>query len=1066
MSQAKQTTKQPKMRMNNRKFVTIWTTIVAIVVVLDIAATIAMNYFSLSMEIFLGRGAMVTTVAEGTEDWDTEYYTQEASDTDGLMDMTQETALRLSEEGQVLFKNDGVLPLSEGASVTPFGYRYITPVYGGTGSGNVNTESDYIVSPQQALSDVFTVNETVEDAMGHGDARGMTATGYEGADEQGGFEGAGSKIIEFDPSVYDGTEESCRGTTGIVFIGRVGGEGSDVQADVEGSEIQGTGYVDGTAHQLQLSEDEKATIRFAKANCDNVVVILNTSNVMEIGDLMDDDSDISADAILWIGGPGGQGFRAMAEILSGQVNPSGRSVDTWMTDIMSDPVSANFGNYEYTNLELVTGGYPEPVGDATEMNFLEYEENIYVGYRYYETVDDTGGSFDVFDRQGVGYDDAVQVPFGYGLSYGTDFSQEITDFRDDGDTIEMTVEVRNDGDRVGKDVVQVYYNPPYTDFDIDNGIEKSTVNLIAFEKTDDIEPGASAEVTLSIDKEDMASYCTSRENPDGTVGAYVLEAGDYAISVNANAHEEYDSRIATIDETVWYDGENPRQSELDAQSTLDDEGNPTGEPMNAMDGTDGEFTAASNLFQELTDHMASTSQLTRANEPLSNTATSPTEDERTAPDGIGVDDDGDGVMTLSPIDLDTDETLGNVDGSAVYTDEAPTTDADNGLALSSMRGLDYDDPEWDALLDQLDFDDPELYVALAASYDQTAAITSVGKPATVDFDGPQGIVGSITDNLEYTAYPSEPIIAATFNVDLAYDMGHAVGQEALHAGVTSWYAPAMNIHRSPFSGRNFEYYSEDPTLSGMMATNVVSACSDQGLITTIKHFALNDEELYDNDRSRVSIWCDEQAMREIYLKPFEMAVKNARMTINYIADDNGTMATKTMRGANGVMNCMNYLGFTWGGGNYALNTELLRDEWGFRGMLITDMVMNAGSNSVDQALRSGTDTWMSWGNAFTTRIEDTSSPTGVSVVRRAVKDMCYSIANSNRMNGMAPGTMISYRTSPWKIGLVVANVVVAVFAVGMVVVMVRRTRDARMHPERYKAPKPRRGKGGETEAAE
>lgn len=1058
--------KSKKLKMNNRKFVRIWTVVVAIVVVLDLAATILMNYFALSMEIFLGRGAMVTTVAEGTEDWDTDYYTQEASG-DELMDMTQAVALEIAEEGQVLFKNDGVLPLDEGSSVTPFGYRYISPVYGGTGSGNVNTDSDYIVTPQIALSEVFTVNTAVEDAMDGGDAQGMTASGYEGPDESGGFEGAGTQIIEFDPSVYDGTEESCAGTTGIVFIGRVGGEGSDVQADVEGSEIYGTGYVDGTAHQLQLSEAEKETIRFAKANCDNVVVILNTSNVMEIGDLMDDDSDISADAILWIGGPGGQGFRAMAEILSGQVNPSGKSVDTWMTDIMSDPVSANFGNYEYTNLELITGGYPNPVGDATEMNFLEYEENIYVGYRYYETVDDTGGTFDVFDAQGVGYDEAVQIPFGYGLSYGTDFDQRIVDFDDDGDTIDMTVEVTNNGTRAGKDVVQVYYDPPYTDFDVEYGIEKSTVNLIAFEKTGAIEPGASETVTISIDKEDMASYCTSRENPDGTVGAYVLEDGDYTISINASAHEEYDSRVSTVDETIWYDNDNPRQSEIEAQSTLDDEGNVTGEPMDGVNGEDGEFVAATNLFQDMTDHMASTSQLTRANGALTNTATSPTEAERVAPDGVGEDEDGDGVMTLAAIDLSEDETLGNVEGSEVYADEMPATDADNGLSLSSMRGLDYDDPLWDDLLDQLDFSDSELYVALAASYDQTAAIVSVGKPATVDFDGPQGIVGSITDSLEYTAYPTEPIIAATFNVDLAYDMGHAVGQEALNAGVTSWYAPAMNIHRSPFSGRNFEYYSEDPVLSGMMGAYVVSACSDQGLITTIKHFALNDEELYDNDRSRVSIWCNEQAMREIYLKPFEMAIKDARMTINYISDDDGTVSTKTMRGATGLMNCMNYLGFTWGGGNYALNTELLRDEWGFRGMVITDMVMNAGSNSVDQALRSGSDTWMAWGNAFTDLIEDTTSATGVSVVRRAVKDMCYAIANSNRLNGMAPGTTIEYETSPWKIGLAASNVIVAVFAIGMVVIMIRRTRDAKAHPELYKAPKSksRKGKGSPDGAA-
>lgn len=1045
-----------KLKMNNKKFVRIWAIVLAVLLVLDITATILMNFFSLSMEIFLGRGEMVTTVPDEASEWDTEYYTADYENGDELTEISQSAALQIAEEGEVLFKNNRVLPLEKGSSVTPFGYRYISPVYGGTGSGNVNTDSDQIVTASGALHEYFNVNEAMEDALNSGDARGMNAEGYERANEEGGFEGAGIDIIEYEPSVYDGMEESCQGTTGIVFIGRVGGEGSDVQADVEGSAIYGTGYVDGTAHQLQLSEAEKEMIRFAKANCENVVVILNTSNVMEIGELMEEDGELSADAILWIGGPGGKGFQAMGEILCGDVNPSGRAVDTWMTDLMSNPSSANFGNYEYDNLYLVAGGFPNPVGDPTEMNFLEYEENIYVGYRYYETVDDTGGTFSVFGQDGQDYDAAVQIPFGYGLSYDTDFTQSITDLTEDEDTVTLTVTVTNNGTRAGKDVVQVYYNPPYTDFDIENQIEKSTVNLIAYDKTDEIAPGQSAEVTVTFDKEDMASYCYTRENPDGTAGAYVLEGGDYAISINANAHEEYDSRTVTVPDTIWYDNDNPRQSEIEAQSQLDDEGNYTEEVMTKSDGST-EYTAATNLFQEMTDHMASTSPLTRANGPLMNTATSPTADERTAPEGVGTDN-GDGTMTLSPIDLSTDETLGNVEGSKVYTEDMPETDADNGDSLASLRGADYDDPRWDDLMDQLDFSDPSLYVALAASYDQTAAIVSVGKPATVDYDGPQGIVGSITDSFEYTAYPSEPIIAATFNTDLAYNMGEAVGQEAMSAGVNSWYAPAMNIHRSPFSGRNFEYYSEDPLLSGIMGAYVVSGCSDQGLITTIKHFALNDEELYDNDRSRVSIWCNEQAMREIYLKPFEIAVKQARMTINYTSDEDGTVSTRTMRGATGIMNCMNYFGFTWGGANYALNTELLRDEWGFRGMVISDMVMNAGSNSVDSALRSGTDTWMAWGDSFTSLIEDTESATAVSVIRRAVKDMCYAIVNSRSMNNIAPGTTISYTMSPWKIGLWISNISVGVLTVVMVIYMVRRTKDAKAHPENYKAPKEKKQK--------
>lgn len=1041
---------EKKLKMNSRKFNTIWTAVVAILLVLAIAATILMNFFSLSMEIFLGRGEMVTTVNPAMENADTKFYEDIATDLDAQSDAV---ALKIAEEGIVLMKNDGVLPLEKGSNVTPFGYRYISPVYGGTGSGSVNANSSRISTARGALAEYFTVNSEMENVMTNAKARGMSATEYESPDEKGGFQGAVAKIINYDPSIYNGHEDSCKGTTGIVFIGRAGGEGRDVCADVPGSPIYGTGYLDGTPHQLALSEAEKATIRYAKANCEKVVVILDTSNVMEIADLMDDSSDISADAILWIGGPGGQGFKALAEILAGEVNPSGKTVDTWMTDIMSDPSMSNFGNAEYTNLYLLQGGYPNPVGDPTEMNFIEYEENIYVGYRYYETVDDTNGSFTVFGKDGQSYDAAVQMPFGYGLSYGTDFSQEIVSSNETDTELTLTVRVTNNGTKAGKDVVQVYYNPPYTDFDVENKIEKSTVNLIAFDKTGDIEPGASEDVPLTITKEDLASYCYTRQNSDGTVGAYVLEQGDYAISINKNAHEEYASITMNVPSTVWYDNTNPRQSEIDAQSLLDDDGNPTGIPAAAEADSGAEFVAASNLFQEMTDHMASTSQLTRASGTLVNTATFPTEEEMAnIPDGFYYTTDADGKMTLQQMDLSTDTTLGNVPGSKVYTEDMPATGAAQTLTLADLRGRSYFDPMWDQLLDQLDLNEDSLYVALAASYDQTAQIESVSKPATVDFDGPQGIVGSITDATEFTAYPSEPIIAATFNVDLAYEMGDMVGQEATAAGINSWYAPAMNIHRSPFSGRNFEYYAEDPILSGYMAASEVSGCSDRGLITTIKHFALNDEEMYDNDRSRVSVWANEQAIREIYLKPFEMAVKNARMTLKYVNDDAETV-TKTMRGATSVMGCMNYWGTTWGGAYYALNTELLRNEWGFQGFVITDMVMNAGSNSVDQCLRSGSDTWMAWGDAFTTLIQDNSTATGVSVIRRAVKNMCYSIVNSRAMDGIAPGTTVTYKTSPWKIWLATFDAFAAIFTVVMIVVMVRRTKDAKQHPENYKPAK-------------
>ena len=784
-----------KLKMNYRKFNTIWTTVVAVLAVVAIAATVVMNFFSLSMEIFLGRGARVVEPDPEMSNVDTAYYESNAGSTDELNERTNQTAQAIAEQGIVLMKNNNdALPIAKQSKVTPFGYRYGNPIYGGTGSGSVNTASSRIYTAKRALSEFFTVNSDVEKAMDEATARGLDSDGYQKPDEKTGFKGSTDTIIEFDPSIYDGLEDSANGTTGIVFIGCSGGEGGDVTADMPGSAIEGKGYADGTPHQLAISQDERNTIKYAKENCDKVVVIIDSSNVMEIGDLMNDDSDVSADAILWIGGPGGQGFKAMSEILCGDVNPSGKTVDTWMTDIMEDPSMSNFGNAEYENLYLLQGGYPNSVGDPTEMNFIEYEENIYVGYRYYETVDDTGGTFTVNGKDNQTYADAVQMPFGYGLSYGTDFSQEIVSTEQNEDSVTLKVHVTNNGTKAGKDVVQVYYNPPYTDFDAKNSIEKSTVNLIAFEKTDDIQPGAAQDITVTVTKEDMASYSYAHEN--------------------------------------------------------------------------------------------------------------------------------------------SDTTLGNTAGSKVYTTEKPTTNANNGLTLSDLRGVDFNDAKWDQLLDQLDLSESDLYVALAASYDQTAQISSISKPATVDFDGPQGIVGAITDATEYIAYPTEPIIAATFNKDLSRQMG-----------------------------------------------------------------------------------------------------------------------------------CMNYLGTTWGGADYALNTDLLRNEWGFNGFLISDMVMNAGSNSVDQALRSGTDSWMAWGTAFTSLIHDTGSATGVATLRRAVKDMSYAIVNSRAMDGIAPGTKISYRISPWKIWLYSADAAVAILAIGMTVVMIRRTKHAKANPDLYK-PRKLRSKKKEDEQPE
>lgn len=326
-------------------------------------------------------------------------------------------------------------------------------------------------------------------------------------------------------------------------------------------------------------------------------------------------------------------------------------------------------------------------------------------------------------------------------------------------------------------------------------VEKSTANLIGFDKTGELAPGASEELTITIDKEDMASYCYTRQNPDGTTGAYMLEEGTYVLSINQNSHVELDSVNVVIGKTIWYDSENIRQSEMDGQALLDDEGNSTGLPAAAEFDSSAQFVAASNQFQDMTDYMTQrTTQLTRASGVLTNTATAPTAaDKANIPDGFYYETDETGRKILLQMDLATDQKLGNVEGSYVYTTEMPTTGAEGGLTVADMRGKSYYDPMWDELLDQLDLEDYNLYVALAASYDQTAAIESVSKPATVDFDGTMGIVGSITDSTEFTSYPTEPVVGSTFNLDIAAAYGDAVAQDAQAGGVNGWYAPGTVV---------------------------------------------------------------------------------------------------------------------------------------------------------------------------------------------------------------------------------------------------------------------------------
>ena len=784
-------------------------------------------------------------------------------------------AQELVQEGAVLLKDqNNALPLAEGTAVNLFGYGSVDPIYGGSGSGASDTSSN--IDLVTGLTNAgFSVNQELVDFY--------KKSGVSRA-AQKGFEGSNFTPAEVPAEKYTDTllqNAKAFSDVAIVTISRVGGEGGDLPQDMYAA---GYSKTDDGKHYLELTQDEEDLLALVKAQgFDKVIVLINSSNAMELGFLEDD----AIDAALWIGSLGSTGFNAVGEILSGKVNPSGRLSDTYAYDLTSAPAYWNAGDFTYANLKH---------------HYVEYAEGIYVGYRFYETryVDNTTGVCDE-----AAYAKAVQYPFGYGLSYTT-FEQSIADYKTTDSAIEMTVEVKNTGAVAGKDVVQVYYTAPYTI----GGIEKSHVVLAGFAKTGLLQPGASEKVTITFAPEDMASY------DETGAKAYVLEAGTYQIKLMNNAHDVIDQREYEVPATITYSGDNARSTDL---------------------------VAATNEFEDVAQGQIK-QYVSRA--------------------------DWEGTLPTTRTDGKTAsaETVAAKENTPVYENndsDQPITIADHGLTLEDMTGLDYDDPKWNDLLEQLSVDDMTNMISNGGW--STPEVASVGKPATNDLDGPAGI-NSLVSNLKGVSFPSEVIVGSSWNTDLAQRFGTAFGAEAAANHVVGLYAPGMNIHRTPFSGRNFEYYSEDGLLSGKMGAAMVQGVDSQGVYTYIKHFALNDQE---SNRLSISVWANEQSIREIYLKPFELSVK-----------EGGTTA---------VMSSYSRLGNTWAGASKALLTDVLRNEWGFHGMVVTDSAMgNTGWMDVNLAIRAGGDMMLCLMGVKL----DSSSNTAQQAMRRACHNILYTQANS------------------------------------------------------------------------
>lgn len=875
---------------------------------------------------------------------------------DATVSKANELAKEVQSEAITMLKNDDSnLPLSN-KKVNVFGWGSTNPVYGGTGSGSMSDQYDTVSlldgMKEAGLETNADLSKLYTDYRADRPVVAMWAQDW--------------TLPEVPADQYSDSlisDAKSFSDEAVVVITRVGGEGADLPTNMKAETITYENnskdyddFRDGE-HFLQLSKTEHDMIDLVTKNFDKVTLVYNGANAFQF-DFLSNYPQIKS--VLWCPPAGQTGFSALGDVLAGETNPSGKTSDTFVKDLTKTPVFNNTdgaaaassssvganGAFVYDNADDLAAKYTGFTGQESTVlpSFVNYVEGIYVGYKFYETAADEGL---------INYDDTVIYPFGYGLSY-TSFEQKMGDVSHKDGKVTFDVTVTNTGDTAGKDVVEVYYNPPYTD----GGIEKASKNLVAFEKTGKLEPGASETVKIEFDDDDMASY----DNKNAK--AWVLEKGDYAISIQSDSHHVIDSEKINVADTITYDSESNTHNDDQTVAT------------NQFDYAAGDVTYLSRA-----NHFANYAEATAA------------------PTNFSMSDEVKAAFTNNG---NYDPTKYNDD-----SDEMPTLGAKNGLRLADMYGKDYDDADWEKLLDQLTFDDMDNLIANGGY--GTPAVSSVGKIQLIDADGPASLNNNFT-GVGSIGFPASTAFACTWNKDLAKQFGEMIGDMAHDMHVAGWYAPAMNIHRGAFSGRTFEYFSEDPLISGVMASNEIAGAKEKGVYSFMKHFALNDQET--NRTNMVCTWADEQSIREIYLKPFEMSVKEG--------------------GAQAVMSSFNYIGYTYAGASNNLLNTVLRDEWGFKGFILTDYFGGYGYQNADQEIRNGNDSMLAT-TKITNHITDKSA-TSVKAMRTAAHNILYTTANGWQYENGEP----KVDTPVWRIAMYVVWGVTAVLAVGLEVLTIMK----------------------------
>ncbi len=975
--------------------------IAAVVSAMVVVNALAFGYFSNFLTSYLGYFKLSENKSS---DLDATYYAKRY-DEDTLTSKKTALSEDITLNGITLLKNDSgtSLPYKLGTTFSLFSQSCDDWVGAGTGSGSSSSGKNLKNCLEEGG---FKVNDTLWNFY----SKGNGSSYKRGSGSISFGDGEDYRINECPASVLQsesGLESSYEGTSAVFIFSRMGGEGRDMARGMvqhaDSAEDKKKNYLEPDSTELALLDYISSLSCF-----DDILLIINCNNAPELGWVS---NYPKIHAVLQVPGTGMDGLHSLSKILSGETSPSGHLVDTYVYDNFSSPASVNCDESVY---------YPEgkaPTGDDASSlyyYYMTYEEGIYVGYRYYETryEDVCLGNESQYNYD---YANEVLYPFGYGLSY-SEFEYSDFSISNNDDEYQATATIKNVGSCDARGVAEFYLQKPYTDYDKENGIEKASIELVGYKKSKTLKPGESETVSISFKEKDLCSYDSKKSQ------TYILENGDYFLSVGSDSHaalnnilrekggysEKY--LVASPSEKVAGNASLAASFKPSMEGEIDSE-------TYSVDSTSG--NKITNQFDHATsddivylsrNDWVGTYPTTRGevsdvvstygNRVNGGTASDP----KNYLYKMDISrEDYNKIRSTSSLNPNEDE------GSS----EKIRFNESNSLSLVDLRGADYDDERWDDLIAELSSDDMSSLIAKAGY--GSIAVSSIKKPKTTSADGPAGLSNGY-------GYCTEIMLAQTWDVNLATRMGDLVGEECLHKGTTGWYAPAINIHRTPFSGRNFEYYSEDPYMNGAMSSSLINEIAKSGVTIYVKHFALNDSENHRGDRNNengrgdwgIVTWANEQSIREIYLKPFEMSIKSGTVEESYYeVNEKGehVLTTKSVPCCMGVMTSFNRIGYTWAGGDYNLITGVLRNEWGFNGEVISDFD-NGEYMDTKQALKAGADTKLNYlgtkdyeGNEYSLKGNITSSD--YHYAKEAIHHVLYSEANSLSMNGLVDGNTIT-----------------------------------------------------------